>query len=363
MRPILAMAICVLGASSAAAGPNHAAPLSDSARPLVQDASLESPAPPDGGNSAAPADTTGQKPASSAPSPAQSDGQDTSNANLKSDDEASSPAGDDAAQSGISLDRLCQVLFTSAEHNGLPVAFFANLIWQESRLRGDAVSPKGALGIAQFMPAVAQASGVSDPLDPLQALPASAHMLHDLREQFGNLGFVAAAYNAGAKRVNDWLDKHRTLPKETLDYVMKVTGRSVDQWRNAPGESSDLPLASRLPCRDQPAFAQLAEPRAPQPQSAPAPQAPAPKAEPPAPHHPSHDAKTASALSGHKRTHVAQHRHTALPRHVVEHAHTAGHEHVVKHRRVAGHGRIAEHGHRSGSVRRAVARSTEHKRA
>ena len=122
---------------------------------------------------------------------------------------------------------------TSAQDYQLPVPFFANLIWQESRLQHDAVSTVGAQGIAQFMPEVAAEEGVGDPFDPRQAIPASARLLHALREHFGNLGLAAAAYNAGAHRVGEWLDRHRALPAETRNYVVRVTGRTVEAWRKA----------------------------------------------------------------------------------------------------------------------------------
>ena len=157
----------------------------------------------------------------------------------------------------VPLDQICNALLTSAQDNDLPVAFFANLIWQESRLRDDAVSSKGALGIAQFMPKVAAEAGLADPFDPLQALPASARLLRDLRDQFGNLGFVAAAYNAGTRRVSEWLQRRRTLPRETRGYVIHITGRSVEEWKKAPPADADLQFARRLPCRDVPTFAGL----------------------------------------------------------------------------------------------------------
>ena len=80
-----------------------------------------------------------------------------------------------------SVGDLCNALFISAEDNDLPVPFFANLIWQESRLQLNSVSRAGALGIAQFMPEVAVEVGLHDPFDPQQALPASARLLHELR--------------------------------------------------------------------------------------------------------------------------------------------------------------------------------------
>jgi hypothetical protein len=156
-----------------------------------------------------------------------------------------------------SLDELCNALFTSAQNNDLPVPFFANLLWQESRLRADDVSKKGAQGIAQFMPQVATETGLANPFDPMQAIPASARFLQKLRLQFGNLGFVAAAYNAGAHRVIEWLENRASLPRETRVYVVRVTGLSADTWRNMPIDNDALTFVQHLPCRSLPAFANV----------------------------------------------------------------------------------------------------------
>jgi hypothetical protein len=169
-----------------------------------------------------------------------------------------------------SIADLCTALFAAAEANDLPVPFFANLIWQESELKLDAVSPVGALGIAQFMPKVAAEVGLANPFDPRQAIPASARFLHALRQQFGNLGFVAAAYNAGAHRVAEWLEHGHMLPRETQNYVQRVTGRSIEMWRKSPVDDSQLTFVRPLPCRQLPAFADLEQAqlrRAKQPQA------------------------------------------------------------------------------------------------
>ena len=166
-------------------------------------------------------------------------------------------ASESSADRPLSVDDLCNALVTSAQDNGLPVQFFANLIWQESRLQNDAVSSAGALGIAQFMPEVAVENGLENPFDPLQAIPASARLLRALREQLGNLGFAAAAYNAGPHRVSDWLASGKALPRETLNYVLRVTGRSAEQWRTTPPADATLTFAEHLPCRGMPAFADL----------------------------------------------------------------------------------------------------------
>jgi hypothetical protein len=129
---------------------------------------------------------------------------------------------------------ICSLIDESAARHRLPVGFLTRLIWKESRFRPNAVSPKGAQGIAQFMPGTAALRGLDDPFDPLQAIPASAHYLRDLADRFGNLGLAAAAYNAGEKRVTDWRAGTGGLPYETRDFVVSITGLSAEDW-NAPG--------------------------------------------------------------------------------------------------------------------------------
>lgn len=127
---------------------------------------------------------------------------------------------------------VCPIIDGIARGAGLPPLFFARLIWQESRFRANAVSPKGAQGIAQFMPGTADLRGLEDPFEPKSALIASAAFLKDLRAEFGNLGLAAAAYNAGPQRVRDWLaGEIVALPAETRAYVAIITGRTPEDWR------------------------------------------------------------------------------------------------------------------------------------
>jgi Transglycosylase SLT domain len=137
---------------------------------------------------------------------------------------------------------MCLLLESAARANELPVEFFARVIWQESRFRANAVGPvtrsgKRALGIAQFMPGTAAERSLLDPLDPIQALPKSAEFLQDLRRQFGNLGLAAAAYNAGPRRIREWMAGSGPMPLETRAYVQAITGTSVEQW--AKGGDAD----------------------------------------------------------------------------------------------------------------------------
>ncbi len=143
---------------------------------------------------------------------------------------------------------LCKKAASIAEAHNLPVPFFANLIWQESGFRSDVVSSAGAQGIAQFMPETAAEYGLHDPFDPIPALAASGKLLSDLRQQFGNLGLAAAAYNAGPKRVEDWMKRRARLPGETRHYVKIITGRPAEQWVRTDAEGSDKIMPQHAPC-------------------------------------------------------------------------------------------------------------------
>src|SRR5581483_2764090 len=93
------------------------------------------------------------------------------------------PAPLDApAQHPPTPDDICRAVEKDAAENALPVEFFARVIWQESRFNAQAVSRKGAQGIAQFMPSTADYRGLADPFDPIEALKNSASYLHDLKD-------------------------------------------------------------------------------------------------------------------------------------------------------------------------------------
>jgi transglycosylase-like protein with SLT domain len=126
---------------------------------------------------------------------------------------------------------VCPLMQQQAEARGLPPMPFVRLIWRESRFNPNAVSPKGAQGIAQFMPGTASDRGLADPFEPKSAIQHSASLLADLRREFGNFGLAAAAYNAGEERVRGWLAGSRLLPGETRRYVMFVTGRAAEEWK------------------------------------------------------------------------------------------------------------------------------------
>ncbi len=136
---------------------------------------------------------------------------------------------------------ICAVISSNARDHAIPESFLARLIWKESLFDPGAVSPKGAQGIAQFMPGTARLRGLDDPFDAKAALTASAAYLSELKSSFGNLGFAAAAYNAGEDRARRWLAGDSGLPWETQDYVMAITGHSPEEWKL---EGADFAIAA-----------------------------------------------------------------------------------------------------------------------
>jgi cell division septation protein DedD len=160
----------------------------------------------------------------------------------------------DNARDTDTREAMCLMIESAARANGLPLEFFARVIWQESRFQSDAVGPvtrsgQRAQGIAQFMPGTASERRLLDPFDPVQALPKSAEFLSELRSQFGNLGLAAAAYNAGPRRVQEWLAGTGPMPQETRNYVVAITGSTVDDWASAAKTSKPPERAPNTSCR------------------------------------------------------------------------------------------------------------------
>src|SRR5262245_12617359 len=157
----------------------------------------------------------------------------------------------------LSHEELCTLLVEVARAHELPVGFFANLLWQESKFDHRTVSRAGAQGVAQFMPRTAKLFGLQNPFDTREALPASGRFLRILLEQFGNLGLAAAAYNAGPRRVIAWREKRGQLPKETLDYVRIITGRPAADWAGTTAPAVVFRVPPAVPCHQVEVFAQI----------------------------------------------------------------------------------------------------------
>jgi soluble lytic murein transglycosylase-like protein len=118
-------------------------------------------------------------------------------------------------------------------------ALLAAQLEAESGFDPNAVSPAGAEGIAQFMPATAAAYGLRDPFDAPAAIDAEGHLMSDLLRQFGSVSLAIAAYNAGPAPVAA-CNCVPPIP-ETQAYVARILG-----LMGASGEVAPPALEVRL---------------------------------------------------------------------------------------------------------------------
>lgn len=114
-----------------------------------------------------------------------------------------------------------QVARALAVKHGIPEDLFLRLVQQESGWNPEAVSHKGATGLAQLMPDTARGLGV-DINDPHQNLEGGARYLRRMYDRFGNWREALAAYNAGPEAVA----RHGGVPPyaETRGYVVAILG-------------------------------------------------------------------------------------------------------------------------------------------
>ncbi len=112
-----------------------------------------------------------------------------------------------------------QLLRAAARWN-VSAALLAAQLMAESNFNPFAVSPAGAEGIAQFIPATAAAYGLENPFDPEEAINAQAHLMSDLIRQLGSPQLALAAYNAGPAPV----EACHCIPaySETQAYVTRI---------------------------------------------------------------------------------------------------------------------------------------------
>ena len=121
-------------------------------------------------------------------------------------------------------DYLAHSILILGDQFGVHPFLITSLYTQESRFRPDAVSPVGAIGIAQLMPGTAKALGV-DPYDPAQNLEGGVRYLAQQLTNFANAGdwsasYAIAAYNAGP----DAIRKYGGIPpyEETINHVNRI---------------------------------------------------------------------------------------------------------------------------------------------
>ena len=112
----------------------------------------------------------------------------------------------------------------AARRYNLPENLIASVIHAESNFQVDAVSPAGAQGLMQLMPATARELGVDDPFDVRQNIDGGAGYLRRMLDRFGgDVRLALAAYNAGPGTVEKY---NGNVPyRETQNYIERVLKR------------------------------------------------------------------------------------------------------------------------------------------
>ena len=127
------------------------------------------------------------------------------------------------------------------------VDVFAALIERESAFDPAALSPKGAQGLGQLMPATASDMSVTNPFDPEANLNGSARYLTLLLAEFGSLDLALAAYNAGPERVK----QHKGVPPfaETRAYIDWIFDTAGIAKATAEQFDTPVPVNASVPVR------------------------------------------------------------------------------------------------------------------
>jgi membrane-bound lytic murein transglycosylase B len=133
----------------------------------------------------------------------------------------------DAPAERASPDPYAGYISEAARRFGISEAWIRAVMHVESRGDVRAISPKGALGLMQIMPATwadmrARYGFGGDPYDPRNNILAGAAYLREMHDRYGSPGFLAA-YNAGPGRYEEYRAAGRPLPAETRAYVAALT--------------------------------------------------------------------------------------------------------------------------------------------
>jgi len=135
-----------------------------------------------------------------------------------------------------------QLVAKSARAHDVDPLLVQSVIQVESNYNHYAVSPKGAEGLMQLMPATARMLGVSNSFDPAQNIEAGVKYLRYLQSVYKDDRLALAAYNAGPKAV----DKYSGTPpfEETRNYVNQVGQRYQTAKQNEAAKNATQPPAA-----------------------------------------------------------------------------------------------------------------------
>lgn len=137
----------------------------------------------------------------------------------------------------------------ASQKYGVHSSLIAAVMKTESEFKPNAGSSKGAQGLMQLMPGTAKQMGVKDPFDPAQNIEGGAKYLASLLKKYkGNTGHALMAYNWGPGNTDKYLAGKAKPPKETLDYLKKVTGNlrgnTAATLATKSGGTSSIPQGS-----------------------------------------------------------------------------------------------------------------------
>jgi hypothetical protein len=137
----------------------------------------------------------------------------------------------------------------AAERSSVSPELIRSVMKQESGFRPCAVSPKGAIGLMQLLPATASDLGVKDPFDPEANVLGGTRFLKQLIDRYGgNLSLTLGAYNAGPGRV-DAAMKVPMIP-ETLNYVDSILSGLAAEYSKPPVTTEGPDLSADQFVRD-----------------------------------------------------------------------------------------------------------------
>jgi soluble lytic murein transglycosylase-like protein len=160
-----------------------------------------------------------------------------------------------------SIDRFANFIAEASARFTVPAPRIRAIIQIESAGDEHAISPRGAMGLMQLMPAtwvelsVRYALGL-DPFDPKDNIMAGTAYVRELRDRFGSAGFLAA-YHVGPTRYEQHLTTGQPLPPETTAYVTAVT----PLLGNDQAEHAAFRIKRAVPWREAPLFVERTDAR------------------------------------------------------------------------------------------------------
>ncbi len=163
------------------------------------------------------------------------------------------PAQGRSASARSAVEQWSGLLADAALRTGLPTVWLHDLMRAESNGNALAVSPKGAVGLMQLMPATYAMMRIplglgADPFAPRDNILAGAMYLRLLVDRYGWPGALAA-YNAGPARLDAFLAHGRALPAETIAYVWRLAPEHTEGFGGSGAVRSPTPSGAPLNAR------------------------------------------------------------------------------------------------------------------